>query len=83
MRFNGGEALPWSRVERILSGRPGPIPVPVNHLPGAAEEPEAGHSAVPFAELHAVSSYSFLHGAPSRRSWWRAPSSWACGGLHW
>ena len=63
MRFNGGEALPWSRVERILSGRPGPVPVSVDHLPQAADAPKVGHSAVPFAELHAVSSYSFLHGA--------------------
>ncbi len=63
MRFNGGKALPWSRVERILSGRPGPVPVSVDHLPQATDAPKAGCSAVPFAELHAVSSYSFLHGA--------------------
>ena len=63
MRFNGGAALPWSRVERILSGRPGPIPVSVEHLPDATDTPKAGYSAVPFAELHAVSSYSFLQGA--------------------
>ncbi|QRP60195.1 error-prone DNA polymerase [Corynebacterium minutissimum] len=63
MRFNGGAALPWSRVERILSGRPGPIPVSVEHLPDATDAPKAGYSAVPFAELHAVSSYSFLQGA--------------------
>ena len=63
MRFNGGQALPWSRVERILSGRPGPTPVSVDHLPQQAEEVKAGCSTVAFAELHAVSSYSFLEGA--------------------
>ncbi|EEI15984.1 MULTISPECIES: error-prone DNA polymerase [Corynebacterium] len=65
MRFHGGEALSWSRLERILSGRPGPVPVPVNHTRPLADAPtnypEASHA--PFAELHAVSSYSFLDGA--------------------
>ena len=32
VRFFNGRALSWSRIERILSGRPGPTPVPVNHL---------------------------------------------------
>ncbi len=77
MRFNGGEPLSWSRLERILSGRPGPEPVPVGHtgIPvGAADGEAAGKHvaspprrrealAAPFAELHAVSSYSFLGGA--------------------
>ncbi|SDS45812.1 error-prone DNA polymerase [Corynebacterium timonense] len=64
MRFNGGEVMTWSRLERILSSRPGPAPVPVGHVPppaAAAPRPSAG--SVPFAELHAVSSYSFLNGA--------------------
>ncbi|MDO5031228.1 error-prone DNA polymerase [Corynebacterium sp.] len=66
MRFNGGAALPWSRVERILSGRPTPTPVPVAHrgeAAGTAGAVRRGRSSVPFAELHAVSSYSFLQGA--------------------
>lgn len=67
MRFNGGRALSWSRVERILSGRPGPVPVPVDHTghTGAAADHARvlGESAVPFAELHCVSAYSFLNGA--------------------
>ena len=78
MRFNGGAPLSWSRLERILSGRPGPEPVPVGHTGtpagaaygqgsksgGAAAPPPArGVTMVPFAELHAVSSYSFLGGA--------------------
>ena len=75
MRFNGGAPLSWSRLERILSGRPGPEPVPVGHTgtpagaaygPGAelgAPPPARGVTMVPFAELHAVSSYSFLGGA--------------------
>ena len=86
MRFNGGEPLSWSRLERILSGRPGPAPVPVEHTgtpaglvyapgdagAGSSASPQhpaspasapARSSATPFAELHAVSSYSFLGGA--------------------
>ncbi|MFW9053737.1 error-prone DNA polymerase [Corynebacterium striatum] len=63
MRFNGGAALPWSRVERILSGRPTPTPVPVDHVGSPVDSPEHGASSVAFAELHAVSSYSFLDGA--------------------
>ena len=61
MNFNGGERLSWSRLERILSGRPGPVPVPVNHTQESIpERAPRGESAVPFAELHAVSTYSFL-----------------------
>ncbi|OHO32916.1 error-prone DNA polymerase [Corynebacterium sp. HMSC034E11] len=74
MRFNGGAPLSWSRLERILSGRPGPEPVPVGHTgtpAGAAygkAEPAPPPqkqclSTIPFAELHTVSSYSFLGGA--------------------
>ncbi|WP_115685228.1 error-prone DNA polymerase [Corynebacterium senegalense] len=64
MRFNGGETLSWSRLERILSGRPGPEPVPVNHTRTLDDAPPAPQApATPFAELHAVSSYSFLDGA--------------------
>ena len=67
MRFNGGAPLSWSRLERILSGRPGPEPVPVGRtgmLPGAGPvRPRRSEPQVPFVELHAVSSYSFLDGA--------------------
>ena len=67
MRFNGGAPLSWSRLERILSGRPGPEPVPVGHtgmLPGVGPvRPRRSEPQVPFVELHAVSSYSFLDGA--------------------
>lgn len=63
MKFNGGKALPWSRLERILSGKDTAAPVAVHHLGGGDDPVQRGHSAVPFAELHAVSSYSFLDGA--------------------
>ena len=74
MRFNGGAPLSWSRLERILSGRPGPEPVPVGHTGtpaggayGKAESTSPSRerclSTTPFAELHTVSSYSFLGGA--------------------
>lgn len=67
MRFNGGAPLTWSKLERILSGNDvGPV-VPVDHLTFAGEAEGEGvggrRSGVPFAELHAVSSYSFLGGA--------------------
>ena len=74
MRFNGGASLSWSRLERILSGRPGPEPVPIGHTGTSAggaygpvsrevQAPRRRQATVPFAELHAVSSYSFLGGA--------------------
>ena len=74
MRFNGGAPLSWSRLERILSGRPGPEPVPIGHTGTPAggaygsvsrevQAPRRRQATVPFAELHAVSSYSFLGGA--------------------
>ncbi|MHA2788145.1 error-prone DNA polymerase [Corynebacterium sp. S7] len=64
MRFNGGAPLSWSRLERILSGRPSPTPVSVDHLsPDLGGVQPRVQATVPFAELHAVSSYSFLGGA--------------------
>ncbi|AWB83448.1 error-prone DNA polymerase [Corynebacterium liangguodongii] len=60
MRFNGGVPLSWSRMERILSGRPGPVPVPAYTQKPA---PQERTDQAPFAELHAVSAYSFLGGA--------------------
>ncbi len=69
MRFNGGSALSWSRVERILSGRPGLVPVTPDEVWAADAADVAGGRAsgasgvVPFAELHATSSYCFLDGA--------------------
>lgn len=66
MKFDGGEKLSWSRIERILSGRPVSIPgqgtVPGGGAVGNPLRPRP-ISTVPFAELHAVSSYSFLEGA--------------------
>ena len=62
MRFNA-VPLSWSRMERILSGRPGPVPVPVNHTRPALKDVAPQPDLAPFAELHAVSSYSFLGGA--------------------
>ena len=63
MKFNGGSALSWSRVERILSGRKASAPVSVEHLGRDSTAPTAGASTVDFAELHAISSYSFGRGA--------------------
>ncbi|WKK60934.1 error-prone DNA polymerase [Corynebacterium sp. P3-F1] len=64
MDFRGGEGLTWSRLERVLSGRPGPVPIPVDHTREPVRERiSRGVPAVPFAELHAVSTYSFLSDA--------------------
>ena len=66
VRFNGGKALSWAQLERILSGRPGPAVVPVDRLErferGSRSTPAGRRrsGAIPFAELHAVSTYSFL-----------------------
>ncbi|KAA8734617.1 PHP domain-containing protein, partial [Corynebacterium tuscaniense] len=66
MRFNGGKALSWAQLERILSGRPGPAVVPVDRLEqferGSRSTPAGRRrsGAIPFAELHAASTYSFL-----------------------
>jgi error-prone DNA polymerase len=68
--------IPWTELERRLSGRPGPTPTPFGDggdSPAwsrkraayeAAELPRPEQS-VPFAELHAHSSFSFLDGASS------------------
>ncbi|MEJ5997502.1 error-prone DNA polymerase [Corynebacterium sp. H130] len=58
--FNG-RPLSWSKLERILSGKPTTTPVSVAHLgsESVASTSPLGH----FAELHARSSYNFLVGA--------------------
>ena len=71
MRFNGGERLSWSRIERILSGRPGPELVPAGEPERERGEEPTGAARpgrVPFAELHAASSYHFFRGASSPRA---------------
>lgn len=69
--------VPWSELERALSDARRPRPVPAGadggdspawshkrgpYVPPAIERPE---QVVPYAELHAHSSYSFLDGASS------------------
>lgn len=67
MRFNGGSQLSWSRIERILSGRPSPTPVPVYDAPEKVDEQRResskAASRIAFADLHATSCYCFLDGA--------------------
>lgn len=70
-----GRPLPWSMVEGILSGREVDTPRPVLHEPeperlstprpgpGSVEVPGERPGEIPFAELHATSSYNFLAGA--------------------
>ncbi|MBP1325496.1 error-prone DNA polymerase [Leucobacter exalbidus] len=81
MRWNNSP-LSWQEFERKLSARTGPVtrPAPPGHTPSgqtpSAHEPtpqqpgsaypDAPH--VPYAELHAHSSFSFLDGASSPES---------------
>ncbi|KRA24090.1 DNA polymerase III subunit alpha [Microbacterium sp. Root61] len=70
-------SVPWSEMERLLSDTRRPTGVPANadggdspawsrkrgpYVPPQIERPE---DAVPYAELHAHSSFSFLDGASS------------------
>jgi len=68
--------VPWSEVERVLSGRPRPLvvdPLAFDGGDGAAwsrkrpeyQAPEVvpPEAAVPYAELHCHSNFSFLDGA--------------------
>jgi error-prone DNA polymerase len=77
MGFNN-PPVPWSELERALSDgrRPGAPPVGADggDSPGwtnkrmayvPVEVPESAAGAVPYAELHAHSNYSFLDGASS------------------
>ncbi|GEK87509.1 error-prone DNA polymerase [Microbacterium aerolatum] len=64
-------AMPWKELERTLSGRPAPEPPPTRPDPGPISKRRAAsppliippEHAVPYAELHAHTSYSFLDGA--------------------
>lgn len=77
MGFNN-PAIPWSELERTLSDRTRPGPAPGDGVTESAKrapyDPEAAESAqpkepvepaVPYAELHAHSNFSFLDGASS------------------
>ncbi|NQX33759.1 error-prone DNA polymerase [Herbiconiux sp. VKM Ac-2851] len=77
MGFNN-PAIPWSELERTLSDRTRPGPPPGDGVTESAKrapyDPEAAESAqpkepvepaVPYAELHAHSNFSFLDGASS------------------
>jgi error-prone DNA polymerase len=70
-------SVPWSELERVLSGRRRPDPTPAGadggdspawsrkrgpYVPVPIDRPV---DAVPYAELHAHSSFSFLDGASS------------------
>lgn len=76
MGFNN-PGVPWSEMERVLSGRRRPEAPPVGadggdspawsrkRGPYVAPAIERPVDAIPYAELHAHSSYSFLDGASS------------------
>jgi len=76
MGFNN-PGVPWSEMERVLSGRRRPEAAPVGadggdspawsrkRGPYVSPDIERPADAIPYAELHAHSSYSFLDGASS------------------
>ncbi|WP_203581131.1 error-prone DNA polymerase [Microbacterium hibisci] len=76
MGFNN-PGVPWSEMERVLSGRRRPESAPVGadggdspawsrkRGPYVAPSIPRPAEAIPYAELHAHSSYSFLDGASS------------------
>ncbi|GAA4860794.1 error-prone DNA polymerase [Saccharopolyspora cebuensis] len=53
----------WSELERALSGRPAPAGAPPEAGGPAPAPPPREVPAVPYAELHAHSNFSFLDGA--------------------
>ncbi|WGX94400.1 error-prone DNA polymerase [Nocardioides sp. L-11A] len=60
--------VPWSEVERRLSGRAPALEAPVSHRKRPRAEPDQvsrPDAAVPYAELHCHSHFSFLDGASS------------------
>ncbi len=75
----GNPPLPWSELERRLSGRPPTAdggdspawsnkrapyqPPPPPPPPAAPRAPGRRHGSVPYAELHCHSNFSFLDGA--------------------
>ncbi|MFT4212686.1 MAG: error-prone DNA polymerase [Microbacterium sp.] len=75
MGWSNGPSVPWSELERTLSETRRPRPPGVDggdspafshkRGPYVGEEIEPPPDAVPYAELHAHSSYSFLDGASS------------------
>lgn len=74
MGFNN-PSVPWSELERALSGKRRPASAPADGGDGPAFSHKRGPyigapierpvDAVPYAELHAHTSYSFLDGASS------------------
>ncbi|MDP3968538.1 MAG: error-prone DNA polymerase [Nocardioides sp.] len=62
-------AVPWSELERRLSGRAGAEDAPISRRrrrePVVVPPEERGASVTPYAELHCHSHYSFLDGASS------------------
>jgi error-prone DNA polymerase len=67
--------IPWRELERRLSGRPGARPAAVDEYPASHKRPqfeprpvaEQTGPRVPYAELHAHSSFSFLDGISEPR----------------
>lgn len=66
-------AIPWSELERTLSGKPSKPLIERDEVQGSSDaplsrkrtRPEPPTARVPYAELHAHSNFSFLDGASS------------------
>ena len=66
MEWNAGISLQWGDLERVLSGNyPGELPAISAPKQQSKNKSVRYYSNVPFAELHAASSYNFLRGAAS------------------
>ena len=66
MEWNAGVSLQWGDLERVLSGNyPGELPAISAPKQQSKNKSVRYYSNVPFAELHAASSYNFLRGAAS------------------
>src|SRR6478752_3410393 len=64
MGFNN-PSVPWSELEKQLSGRRSPKPArpPVGEWANGGDSPAWSHHRPPYAELHCHSNFSFLDGA--------------------
>jgi len=62
MGFNN-PAVPWATLEQVLDGRVVEFPGSRHRQPYSPPTIQASEASVPYAELHAHSSFSFLDGA--------------------
>ena len=74
MNFNGGAGLPWSRLERILSGHPVPAPV---LLPARADIVSNSQDSAGYKLADGPAFAESLWGLRIQKPWWNVPVNWA------